>query len=1232
MTRLLVYRMRILPLVNFSVVLLTLFLFSMAHMLFAQSGAGSIQGTVKDISGASIPNAVVVARNTDTGQEAKTSSNAQGFFILPSLFTGNYTLSITSAGLAKFVGNIALRVGQTAVVDPHLNIETVSQQVSVTGDITPLASYNDQTISTTLENSRINQLPINGRNLATLVGQVTPGIEGGRANGNRESAFEYVQDGTPLENRDFGGATRLPDQDSVQEVRVETTDSSAKFNRPATAIITTKAGTNELHGSLFETARNNAFGIAKNRQDTFTKAPQYIRNEFGASVGGPVVIPKIYNGKNKTFFFAAYERFSLRQGVSIPLFVPTMAMRQGNFSGLVDNTSGTPFVIYDPATSAGRAGNYQRTAFPNNKIPLSRISPLAQKLFALEPAPTNAANPFAASNYTTSAPSSQTAPTYTARIDQHFNDNNTAYLRFTDNRLQNTSVFGSGYGGGTAYYGPVLLGGAANLQSNPTTVDSFAMSYTHVFSPTFFAETVLGNTWERDVSGGAGNQKVDYSSQFGLPNPFGELSFPGITGTGAVGVGNQQASILTGFIYGTYRTNSQVTTTLDENLTKILGRHQLQFGLRYRHERLGIFPDQAPANQTIFNDNGTALLNPSTITSNSYTAQPYTGLALADLFLGSASSYATTLNHGYYNFRDQEVATYIQDDFHVSPKLVLNLGLRWEVHPALHEAHDYISTFDLANHAIVLGRPLSYYEAIGATTPQVVAALQAAGVKFETAQQVNLPARIIQNNYFTFSPRVGFAYRVFGDRHSTVVRGGFGNYIYPPPLRNFYADNRKNAPFFNTFTQDYTSASDSPDGIANYLVRQPQAAVAGLNASNVINTGVIQPGIYASGFASNYPVTYVQQYNLTLEQQMKPGAVLRVSYLYDRGIHLEQYREYNTAPSNYVYFTNTGQPLGTGATASVAQNPYDNTTYGTVELQQKSGYSNDNSVQLNYQRLYKKGYAFQAYYTFSAAFRNGGNGWRDSFIYPTQDYVNGTPSSSVEAQSRALNYVRDTGIPEHRVRMNGLVDLPFGSGKRFLSGSSRWLDEIVSGWQLAGDATVVSQKFGLSTTNWGPATLPTVFKHQIPVKDCRSGVCLKSYEYFNGYIAPSLVNTAKGVNGLPSDFTPDQSPLNLSNLTNTVSVKLANGTTVSNVAYNPGPGLHPFYKTYLNGPINWTADASLFKVLPIKEGATLRVNVDVFNLFNIQGDNNPDATTGLESFTTSHNVARQLQLTARLSF
>ena len=202
-------------------------------------------------------------------------------------------------------------------------------------------------------------------------------------------ALEYTQDGAPMTNRNFGGAgnstrAQLPDPDAVQEVKIETLNSSAHFATPATAIITTRSGTNQIRGSLFETHRNNALGIARPRQTPANfAAPHLIRNEFGGSVGGPMFVPKVYDGRNKSFFFVAYERCSNRRAANQLVFVPTVAMRNGDFSRRV-NRAGILQTLYDPNTTQA---NLQRTPFPNNQIPIGRISPLAKALYAATPLP-----------------------------------------------------------------------------------------------------------------------------------------------------------------------------------------------------------------------------------------------------------------------------------------------------------------------------------------------------------------------------------------------------------------------------------------------------------------------------------------------------------------------------------------------------------------------------------------------------------------------------------------------------------------------------------------------------------------------------------------------------------------------------------------------------------------------------------------------------------------------------
>ena len=284
----------------------------LAASLFAQSGAGSIQGTVEDVSSAVIAGCPVHVVNQGTGVANDTTSNGSGFYSIPGLFAGSYTLTFSAPGMKKYQTVVALQDAQVAVINPKLTVGEVSEQVTVSGNAVQLATYDSGTVSTQLDAARIDQLPQNGRSVLGLAQNTVPGLEAGgsRANGVMQEGMEYSQDGAPMTNRNFGGESNsaqatLPDPDSVQEAKFETLNSSAQLATPATVILTTKSGTNDFHGSAFETARNNYFGIARARQNPANfAAPHLVRNEWGASIGGPIIIPKLYNGKKNRSSFS----------------------------------------------------------------------------------------------------------------------------------------------------------------------------------------------------------------------------------------------------------------------------------------------------------------------------------------------------------------------------------------------------------------------------------------------------------------------------------------------------------------------------------------------------------------------------------------------------------------------------------------------------------------------------------------------------------------------------------------------------------------------------------------------------------------------------------------------------------------------------------------------------------------------------------------------------------------
>lgn len=1055
--------------------------------------------------------------------------------------------------------------------------------------------------------------------------------------------MEYSQDGAPMTNRNFGSPSNtaqsiLPDPDAVQEARFETLNSNAQFSTPATVILTTKSGSNQVHGSLFETARNNYFGIAKARQDPPNLvAPKLIRNEFGGSVGGPVYIPKVYNGRNRTFFFFAYERFSLRRASQQLMYVPTMAMRTGDFSGLI-NSAGILQVLYDPNSTQSQANQYSRVPFVNNQIPISRISPLAKTLLAATPPPTSADNPMVNFNLNGQNPTSQTVPNYTVRLDHVFNEKNRVYFRFTDIRQQQQALRNYPSNSPANIETPELKEGSTGYQAIPVQTISGALGYSKAISPTFFSETILSMQWQRMYVQGPDRSMANFEKQFGLPNNLGNPGFPAIGANLFMPYGGSQ------WYYGM----SQRISTLDENLNKIWGKHQIAFGGRIRHEHFAYLSDRS-VDEVTYSNQATGIYDPTT--GANYGVKPNTGNQNADFFLGAAASYSQRRNAPFNICSLLEYDSYVQDNWRVSPRLTLNLGLRWEAHNAPRAKDDYMVAFDFKNTALALPQPLDYYVNNGLTTNALLTNLKNIGVKFENMEQGGLPSRGIAGSNANFLPRFGFAYMPSFGRGGTVLRGGYGEYIYPVPVRNSIRYLTASYPFTAAYSQSYTSAAQSPDGLPNFLLRSPLTVITGVNSSNVVNTETttaLLPGISPGTVTSaDYPPAKVREANFTIEQPFKDGSVFRVSYVFTHGENLDQNYQINDAPSTYVWQAKTGTTPPTGTFASVATRPYDNRTWGGITQSTKNGFSNDSALQFNYQRPYRRGFSYQVFYVFSKAFRVGGNTFRDNILYPAALYAPGMIPQGMDVGTqfepsrefnRWQNYRPDTAIPMHRVSFNGLVDVPFGKGRHFLKNSNRLVNALIGGYQIAFVGTVVSQSFQVATGNYGSTSPIKQYKSSVPVTDCRSGVCRPAYMWFNGYLAPTVINAAtRGVQGVPTDYQPYLAPINNTPGTpnfgnNNVVMTLANGQQVT-TAYSPGPaGVQPYNSTVLQGPKNFQADISLFKEFAITERVRLRFNVDAFNAFNIQGLVNPNATDGIQSLQTSYWTPRQIQFTGRLSF
>jgi hypothetical protein len=1267
-----------------------------AHTLAAQSGVGSVQGTVTDVTGAVIPAAAVSVVNVATGAVTDTKSNGVGFYLVPGLFTSTYQITVTAPGMKTYTTSIELLVAQNAVVNPVLPAGAVTQKVFVTGNDIQLITRDSGAISSTLERDRIDQLPENGRELVNLTAMTVPGMEGGgqEANGMLSEALQYVADGVATTNLHYGAEyipqVQLQDPDSVQEVQVNLANAGAQYSTPATAIISTKSGTNSLHGTAFETARNNALGLAKGRSDPPNySAPPLVRNEFGVSAGGPILWPHRHPGKIKSFWFFAFERYSEASASNGGYQVPTMAMRQGDFSGLY-NGNGILQTIFDPSTTTtsvncaatGKPNPYCRTPFPGNKIPIGELSPTAKILYDLEPQPTSDVNPLVGNNLIAKSSTYQVVPQVTFRIDHEFNDNNRAYLRFTD--IKSTDVILGGLR--TLEADGILAGAGRGYTLSPSQTIQAGIGYTHIFSPTFFAETIAGQQWLDLWSLGGNDPQINYEAELGLPNNFGEPGFPSTSGL----IDNFNSS-------QTSTRTAQIISDLQENLTKIVGSHQLQFGASFRHERMADLP-QGLADSITFGTGSAGIYDTSS--GNNYDAISNTGFGDASFFLGSASGYNVNLEPPHDHYHVNEFDAYFQDNYHVSKSLTLNLGLRYEAHPAAWNKYGLSNSIDLKTGAMVLASPASTMIAEGYTTQAIITNDEKIGMTFETPQEAGMPANttLMRNYDLNFLPRVGIAYQPFGGKYGTVIRGGYGLYTYQTPMDDYLNHTQKQNPLTATYSQSYTSAAQAIDGLPNELLRYNPAVfgVMGANTANVVNSGStssILPGLSDWFNSPDWSPANVTETNFTIEQQLKGNSALRVGWMWTHSTNLDIAHDFNNSPSTFQWEMATGTVPPTGGAsvigtpqqntyAATATGPYNQTLWGGGSTEHmKAGWSNSNALQVNYQRLYSHGIAYQFYYVFSKALRVGGDqqSLTQGNVYPYANYPGalGTaatmtspygsigptriappppPNVPLWANYRALdrfeNYEIMTAYPLHHIQFNGVVDLPFGRGKRFFGNVNRFVDEMIGGFQIAGTGSIVSQEFQPPTTHWGSVAPLKLYKHKHPIVDCRTGECYKAYLWYNGYLAPTVTTGIAGsdctkncVSGLPSDYVPTETPIDNTPGTTyygqdevQITAPNINGGKPTNVAYDAGPaGANYYSHSWMLGPWNWEADASIFKVFPITEKVKLRVDMDAFNAFNVQGYTNPGAD-GVEQVqpgvgqATSHNTPRQIQLTMRLKF
>jgi hypothetical protein len=1208
-----------------------------------QASTATVRGSVVDPVQAVIPAAKVTLTNTATNVTRETVTNSAGLYVFPGATPGTYRIKAEFPGMQTFEGSLTLQVQQDATVDITMKVAAAATTVEVV-DVTPMVRTDSPSLGSSLERQRIEQLPVNGRGYQNLLVTV-PGVQwsshghgiGGRLQGNglRTGTNILLVDGAP-QNEVWEGwdVARQPSLDALEELRIEVNNASAKFSRPTSVVMSTRSGTNQFHGATFHTNRNAGYGVARRREDYYDKPPYVNRNEYGISLGGPVIIPGLYDGRNRTFFFWNWEQTRFVTNTTTRMAVPTAEMRNGDFRGLID-AQGRQFVLYDPATTTS-TWLRQPLAFRGvaNTIDPARISPVAKFLFDHTSLPTHPQiNPLVDANWIGPSRRPLDQDTRNIRVDHRISPNDLIFARFSYN--QHFELLG----GSNAPFLPINGMRVIEQTTRWWPNHSLSTTWLHTFSPTLTNELLVSGLrdWHNR---GAGDNKTDYAALLGLPNPFGGRNWPVVDGmnfgaTNAYSLGGEQPFFLVSNFL-----------TIQDNATKIKGKHELQFGFHFRFEDVPKSIVSAAGN--FATGTGATALYDRTSTAANPIATPFTGHNIANMYLG-VMNYSATFRRPWSFLRRQEYAPYFQDNWKVTPRFNINLGVRYEYRSPLHDKNDLLTSFDVGRKAYVLGSSLDNFLKLQAVLPASLNALNAFGGKVITYQEAGLPKFLVNRNWKQFGPRLGFAYRAFDGGKQMVIRGGYRLSYYTQPITNWFGSQNNQQIVSAGFQTSVTNTALSPDGLPNYGLRTVPQYIAGVNTpSSIINTNdtrTIARGFTAVQLDPRLTDPKVHDWNFTIEKEIVNNMVARVAYVGNYSATIQQNVALNDSVPDYIWYVTRGTPLPTGEFSGVARRPYDQQVYGGVTRYGSTGYSRWNGFQFELERRYNNGLGFQIFWVTGNTLAATGT------VPHITSYLPNAVPGDFDERNRFINYQRDTTTPQNQVRWNWIADLPFGRGKKFANAGGV-VDKIVGGWQIAGTGHWRTN-FWTLPTNIYPVNPIEIYGEKYPIEDCRSGVCFPGFLYWNGYIPSNRINSVdaqgrpNGVMGVPANYKPAGEPLipwgsttlpanapantNLSQFwdTNNVWVRLNNGS-VQRLTFDDG--LHPWRNQFMPGVRQWFVDASLFKSVNLNEQFQLRFNIDFFNVFN--NPNNPTgiAGDGIQSTRNSGSPARVTQLTLRLSW
>jgi len=975
----------------------------------AQVEQATVVGTVTDASGAVIPGAKVTVKNVATGVTIESQTNALGIYRVPYLHPGKYEVAVESPGFKKArVSDITLTVGLTATVDVTLEVGAVDTEVTVAATAVQLEAQT-ATLGNVVSSSQILQLPLLGRNPYSLVA-LAPGVvpKGSNAsgvrpliNGGRSNTSEVLLDGAESRNTTTMDIAYTPPLEAVQEFKVLTNNFSSEFGRSGGGVLTaaTRSGTNELHGSLYWFIRNDKLNANswKNNRVGLSKSP-YRRNEYGFSVGGPVFLPKVYDGRNKTFFFVNWEQVPQRSPDDIVGTVPTELERAGDFSQTT--SKGKLIRMFDPQTTRpdpAHPGKYIRDQFPSNMIPASRFDPIAAKVIGFYPIPNRTTE---TENFVKNGTRKNDVSKLFLRFDHQLGMKHRLFLSYgwqNNDRLTRGSIINIAY--------PEE---GTNGQKAKQKVEQrmATLSDTVTFSPQLVGEfraTLVRNlntTHPRSLG-------YDFT-ELGFPESLKAhakvLMFPRFEPSDVDSLGTRRAGF---FRMANWNTGAQ------GHFTWIRDTHSLKWGAEYLFLANNVTRPESGAGRYQFGRSFTQGPDPTKSSSTS-------GYGVATLLLGLptggriSDDPSLAASQRFYTW-------YIQDDWRVLPKLTLNLGVRWEYQTPWIDRFDHLAFFnpDATD-------PLTGQKGL----------LQFVAQDIDSRYQSDPD----KNN---FAPRVGLAWEV---APKTVIRAGYGMFFYPGSggIGGGISD-LGSGWLVNTYV---------------YLGQPPAAPNTpppGASLAEPFKAGFFTPPSRMVGSSINsqfrdWVTPYNQQWNFSIQRMMPGDFLVEAAYVGSRGQRIWINRNQSAVstkylslgpaldelvPNPYYGIITTGSLSAAKVRRSQLLKPYNH--YSNVNrFRDAVGDSVYHGFTLRVDRQMKNGLRFQAAYTVSKMIDNVQErfGSRSKYIDPNNLRLSRSISEWDRPQVLVLNFV---------------YELPFGPGKKWArSGLSRW---VVGGWQISGITT-----------------------------------------------------------------------------------------------------------------------------------------------------------------------------------